>query len=212
MALIPYADPKSAPKEVRELLDVLPDLHVFQMVAQAPTLFGPWLALGGAILATLELDPLLRELAILQVACTVGLRVRATPARSDRCGCGRDQRASHAARHRLREPGPRCDEPSLHTRPASRDRLHRSGGWARAGLRRRGCRPPGTPVRSLRRGAPARHRSLPRDRPVSRNPSPRSRRTRANGGRRPRCAAPRATGDDHDHQPRGTRSVAGSFQ
>jgi AhpD family alkylhydroperoxidase len=72
MALIPYADPKRAPHEVRELLDVLPDLHVFRMVGQAPTLFGPWLALGGAILATLELDPLLRELAILQVASTVG--------------------------------------------------------------------------------------------------------------------------------------------
>ena len=72
MALIPYVDPKSAPEEVRELLDVLPDLHVFQMVAQASTLFGPWLALGGAILASLELDPLLRELAILQVACASG--------------------------------------------------------------------------------------------------------------------------------------------
>ena len=72
MALIPYVDPKSSPQEVRKLLDVLPDLHVFQMVGQAPTLFGPWLALGGAILATLELDPLLRELAILQVAGTVG--------------------------------------------------------------------------------------------------------------------------------------------
>jgi alkylhydroperoxidase family enzyme len=66
MPLIPYVDPKSAPQEVRELLDVL------QLVAQAPTLFGPWLALGGAILASLELDPLVRELAILQVACTSG--------------------------------------------------------------------------------------------------------------------------------------------
>ncbi len=72
MALIPYVDAKSAPDEVRELLDVLPDLRVFQMVAHAPTLFGPWLGLGGAILAALELDPVLRELAILQVACTVG--------------------------------------------------------------------------------------------------------------------------------------------
>jgi len=72
MPLLPYVDRKSAPQEVRELLDVLPDLRVFQMVAQAPTLFGPWLALGGAILASLELDPLVRELAILQVACTSG--------------------------------------------------------------------------------------------------------------------------------------------
>ena len=72
MPLIPYVDSKGAPQEVRELLDVLPDLHVFQMVAQAPTLFGPWLTLGGAILASLELDPLLRELANLQVAYTSG--------------------------------------------------------------------------------------------------------------------------------------------
>jgi 4-carboxymuconolactone decarboxylase len=72
MALIPYADPQNAPEEVRELLGVLPDLHVFRMVGQAPTLLGPWLSLGGAILASLELDPVLRELAILQVACTVG--------------------------------------------------------------------------------------------------------------------------------------------
>jgi AhpD family alkylhydroperoxidase len=72
MALIPYVNSQSAPSEVRELLDFLPDLHVFRMVGQAPTLFGPWLEFGGAILATLELDPLLRELAILQVASTVG--------------------------------------------------------------------------------------------------------------------------------------------
>jgi 4-carboxymuconolactone decarboxylase len=71
MALIPYVDAEHASKEVREVLEVLPDLHVFRLVGQAPTLFGPWLALGAAILATLELDPLLRELAILQVASTV---------------------------------------------------------------------------------------------------------------------------------------------
>ncbi len=46
MPLIPYVDPKSAPQEVRELLDVLPDLHVFQMVAQAPTLFPGWPSAG----------------------------------------------------------------------------------------------------------------------------------------------------------------------
>jgi alkylhydroperoxidase family enzyme len=71
MPLIPYVDPKSAPQEVRELLDVLPDLHLFKMVGHAPTLFGPWLALGAALLASLELDPVLRELAILQLASTL---------------------------------------------------------------------------------------------------------------------------------------------
>ena len=72
MPLIPYVVPEDATREVRELLDVLPDLSVFRVVAQASTLFGPWLALGGAILTSLELDPLIRELAILQVACTSG--------------------------------------------------------------------------------------------------------------------------------------------
>ncbi len=71
MALIPYVDSERAPKDVRDLLEVLPDLHVFRLVGQAPTLFGPWLALGAAILANLEIDPLLRELAILQVASTL---------------------------------------------------------------------------------------------------------------------------------------------
>jgi aminoglycoside phosphotransferase (APT) family kinase protein len=42
------------------------------MVAHAETAYGPWLGYGGALLTELELDPLLRELAILQVAKQVG--------------------------------------------------------------------------------------------------------------------------------------------
>jgi alkylhydroperoxidase family enzyme len=45
----------------------MPPLHVFQMLAHAETAYRPWLKLGGAILADLALDPLLRELVILQV-------------------------------------------------------------------------------------------------------------------------------------------------
>src|SRR4051812_32904688 len=42
------------------------------MVAHAETAYGAWLHYGGALLTQLELDPLLRELAILQVARQVG--------------------------------------------------------------------------------------------------------------------------------------------
>jgi AhpD family alkylhydroperoxidase len=57
---------------VREALDALPPLDVFRMVAHAETAFRPWLALGGALLGGLALDPKLRELAILRVAAIAG--------------------------------------------------------------------------------------------------------------------------------------------
>ena len=61
--------PEQAPPPVREALAALPPgLAVFRMVANAETAFRPWLALGGALLGSLQLDPVLRELAILHVA------------------------------------------------------------------------------------------------------------------------------------------------
>ncbi|MEA2418424.1 MAG: hypothetical protein QOE60_630 [Thermoleophilaceae bacterium] len=47
-------------------------LTLFRMVGHAETAYGPWLGYGGALLTQLELDPLLRELAILQVAGQLG--------------------------------------------------------------------------------------------------------------------------------------------
>ncbi|MBV9212463.1 MAG: carboxymuconolactone decarboxylase family protein [Actinobacteria bacterium] len=67
MARLPYADRDRAPEPVREALDALPPLNIFRMVANAETAFRPWLRLGGALLSALELDPRLRELAILHV-------------------------------------------------------------------------------------------------------------------------------------------------
>lgn len=61
-------DPATAPEHVREALRALPDMGLFRVVAHARTAFRPWLELGGALLSTLELDPRLRELVILQVA------------------------------------------------------------------------------------------------------------------------------------------------
>src|SRR2546421_12080599 len=68
MARLPYVDPSEAPERVREALDALPPLNVFRMTANAETAFRPWLAFGGALLSSLELDARLRELVILHVA------------------------------------------------------------------------------------------------------------------------------------------------
>jgi alkylhydroperoxidase family enzyme len=68
MPRIQPVDPAAAPEPVREALAVLPDLNIFKTLAHAETALRPFLRFGGAILGQLELDPKLRELAILQVA------------------------------------------------------------------------------------------------------------------------------------------------
>jgi 4-carboxymuconolactone decarboxylase len=68
VARLPYPDPASAPEPVREALEALPPLNIFRMLAHAETALRPFLRFGGAILGRLQLDPKLRELAILQVA------------------------------------------------------------------------------------------------------------------------------------------------
>jgi alkylhydroperoxidase family enzyme len=67
MARLPAFDPERAPDSVREILENTP-LSLFGMVAHAESAFNPWLKYSNALLTRLELDPLLRELAILQVA------------------------------------------------------------------------------------------------------------------------------------------------
>jgi 4-carboxymuconolactone decarboxylase len=68
MARLPYVDPADAPEPVREVLENVPPLNIFRMLANAETAFRPWMRWGGILLGELQLDPLLRELAILQVA------------------------------------------------------------------------------------------------------------------------------------------------
>jgi 4-carboxymuconolactone decarboxylase len=67
MARLPALDPQQAPESVREILQNAP-LSLFGMVAHAQSAFNQWLKYSNALLTRLELDPLLRELAILQVA------------------------------------------------------------------------------------------------------------------------------------------------
>ena len=64
MPRLPLAEP-------RDGADAAP-LKLFRMIAHAESAYGAWLQYGGALLTRLELDPLLRELAILQVARQVG--------------------------------------------------------------------------------------------------------------------------------------------
>jgi 4-carboxymuconolactone decarboxylase len=68
MARLPYVDPAHAPPAVAEALEALPPLNIFRTLAHAETAFRPALRLGGALLASGELDNRLRELAILRVA------------------------------------------------------------------------------------------------------------------------------------------------
>src|SRR5438445_12835004 len=73
MARLPPFDPDEAPDSIRELLESAP-LSLFTMVAHAQSALRPWLRYGETLLTRLELDPLLRELAILQVAHLVDSR------------------------------------------------------------------------------------------------------------------------------------------
>jgi AhpD family alkylhydroperoxidase len=72
VARLPYVDPAEAPPGVREALEKTPPLNVFKMVANASTAFRPFLRYGGTLLSRLELDPVLREVAILRVAVLAG--------------------------------------------------------------------------------------------------------------------------------------------
>ena len=67
MARLPYVDPDQAPEPVREALGRVPPINIFRMVANASSAFRPWLAFGGALLSSLDLDARVRELVILRV-------------------------------------------------------------------------------------------------------------------------------------------------
>jgi 4-carboxymuconolactone decarboxylase len=72
MARLPYPDESQLPQSAREALAGVPPLNIFRMLGHAETAIRPFLRYGGVILQQLELDPKLRELAILQVATQAG--------------------------------------------------------------------------------------------------------------------------------------------
>jgi 4-carboxymuconolactone decarboxylase len=72
MSRIPYPDESELDDDAREVLASLPPLNVMRMFAGAPATLRPMADLGRAILLQAELDPRLRELAILAVARACG--------------------------------------------------------------------------------------------------------------------------------------------
>ena len=68
MARIQPVNPAETNDKVREALEALPPLNIFRTLAHAETAFRPFLRFGGAVLGRMQLDPLVRELAILVVA------------------------------------------------------------------------------------------------------------------------------------------------
>jgi 4-carboxymuconolactone decarboxylase len=67
MARIPYADPESASDSIRERLERNP-VSVLRVLAHAEGVFDSWREYTDELLRKLELDPILRELTILQLA------------------------------------------------------------------------------------------------------------------------------------------------
>jgi 4-carboxymuconolactone decarboxylase len=72
MARLPYVDPQEASPRVRRALEALPPLNIFAMLAHADSALIPYLRFGETLLTQLQLDPELRELAILLVAAHTG--------------------------------------------------------------------------------------------------------------------------------------------
>jgi alkylhydroperoxidase family enzyme len=67
MARLTYADTESAPSSIRETLDRHPVVFL-RMLAHAEGAFDTWMEYTTALLAESEVDPLLRELAILELS------------------------------------------------------------------------------------------------------------------------------------------------
>ena len=146
MARLPYVDPSDAPEPVRTALEGLPPLNIFRMIANADTALRPFLRYGNTLLAHLALDPLLRELAILQVS-------RLTPHAEyewvqhvpiAKAVGARDEQIAALERD---EPDADCFDSD----PARDPALHHRGGARRARL--------GRDVRGTRRAACPRARS-----------------------------------------------------
>lgn len=72
MARIPYPDPAALPAEARSLLESLPQLNIFRMIAGAGASFVPFMAFINSYLNAGVLDPELRELVILRVGHLCG--------------------------------------------------------------------------------------------------------------------------------------------
>src|SRR4051812_34519708 len=75
MQRIPLVEIETASQEVKETIRALPvPLNIFRMMAHAPTSFRPLMRLGQSIVSAQQLEPELREYAILLAAHSYGGR------------------------------------------------------------------------------------------------------------------------------------------
>jgi alkylhydroperoxidase family enzyme len=69
---IPLPKDDELPAQVRDALANLPALNIFRMLGRLPESFRPFLQLGGSLLGDPNVDPRIREIAILRVARATG--------------------------------------------------------------------------------------------------------------------------------------------
>lgn len=97
MQRIPLVDVEQAPDEVRSAFKALPvQLNIFRMMAHASTSFRPLMRLGSSILSAQQLDPELREYAILMAVHSYGGRyewIQHVPI-AEACGASAEQIAA----------------------------------------------------------------------------------------------------------------------
>lgn len=67
MARIPYPAPEALDAQARRILQAAPSINVLRMLSHSGPLLGGFGAFGQQVLYGLELDPLLREMAIVRV-------------------------------------------------------------------------------------------------------------------------------------------------
>jgi alkylhydroperoxidase family enzyme len=72
MARVPYPDPATLDPNTSAFLDRLPPLNVFRMMAHGEGLLAAFTRFGNHILFKTELDPVLREIAIIRVGVLSG--------------------------------------------------------------------------------------------------------------------------------------------
>ena len=97
MQRIPLVDIETAPEEVQSAFRTLPvPLNIFRMMAHASTSFRPVMRLGASILSAQQLDPELREYAILMAVQSYGGRyewIQHVPI-AEACGASKEQIAA----------------------------------------------------------------------------------------------------------------------
>ena len=72
MARVPYPDPQALSPDTRAVLDKLPPLNIFRMLAGGEGLLRAFARFGDHLLSRASLDPVLREIAIVRVGVLSG--------------------------------------------------------------------------------------------------------------------------------------------